>query len=77
MTKNYMADVAKMLGVELEEEFKIEGGKSFYVLNEAGLYRRFPQENFIRASGLTLVSILQGRVSIIKLNKEGGNNATN
>ena len=71
MVKNYMPDVAKMLGVELGEEFKLEGGTSLYILNEGGLYRRFPQENFIRASGLTLVSILLGRVSIIKINKEG------
>lgn len=30
MAKNYMADVAKMLGVELEEEFKIEGSNLIY-----------------------------------------------
>ena len=30
MTKNYMADVAKMLGVELGEEFKIEGSNLIY-----------------------------------------------
>lgn len=28
MAKNYMADVARMLGVELGEEFKIDGSKA-------------------------------------------------
>lgn len=38
MTKNYMPEVAKMLGVELEEEFKIEGQEpSRYKLTEEGM----------------------------------------
>lgn len=38
MAKNYMADVAKMLGVELGEEFKIEGHEpSLYKLSEEGM----------------------------------------
>ena len=77
MAKNYMADVAKILGVELDEEFKIKGCKSIYRLMETGLYLKYENNlDFKRASGLTLVSILQGRISIIKLNKGDDDNAT-
>ena len=37
MAKNYMADVAKMLGVELGEEFKIDGSNLIYKFFENGL----------------------------------------
>lgn len=38
MAKNYMQDVAKMLGVELEEEFKIENSSLLYKFTEQGLF---------------------------------------
>ena len=37
MAKNYMADVSKMLGVELGEEFKIDGSNLIYKFLENGL----------------------------------------
>ena len=37
MAKNYMADVARMLGVELGEEFKIDGSNLIYKFFENGL----------------------------------------
>ena len=37
MTKNYMEDVAKLLGVELNEEFEIEGFASSCMLTKCGL----------------------------------------
>lgn len=38
MAKNHMAEVAKMLGVELGEEFEIAGGERIYRFCENGLY---------------------------------------
>lgn len=40
MAKNYMADVAKMLGVELGEEFKIDDSNLIYKFYENGLHFR-------------------------------------
>lgn len=37
MAKNYMQDVAKMLGVELEEEFKIDSSDTIYRFFKNGL----------------------------------------
>lgn len=37
MAKNYMQDVAKMLGVELEEEFKLTGYNGTFVLTNKGM----------------------------------------
>ena len=37
MAKNYMADVAKVLGVKLGEEFKIDGSNSIYKFAEKKL----------------------------------------
>lgn len=37
MAKNYMADVAKLLGVELGEVFKYEGNNVFGKITEFGL----------------------------------------
>lgn len=37
MAKNYMADVAKMLGVKLGEVFKYEGDNVFGKITEYGL----------------------------------------
>lgn len=37
MAKNYMADVAKLLGVELGEVFKYEGNNGFGKITEFGL----------------------------------------
>jgi hypothetical protein len=35
---NYMAEVAKMLGVEMNEEFKCEGSNCTYKITEQGLW---------------------------------------
>lgn len=35
---NHMAEVAKLLGVELGEEFKIKGCSKTYILDEDGLF---------------------------------------
>ena len=41
MSKNYMEEIARMLGVELGEEFDIEGRWNPYKITESGLIDRF------------------------------------
>lgn len=40
MSKNYMEKVAKMLGLELEESFRIDGEYGYFMLTETGLWRK-------------------------------------
>lgn len=65
MTKNYMADVAKMLGVELGEEFKIDGSNLIYKFFENGLYFR-GIEGWLPAKHQVL-DLIQGDSKIVKL----------
>ncbi len=73
MSKNYMADIAKMLGVELEEEFQIElvsrkyKLKANYKLTEEGLYLKDEAGNWWQQSNVLLVKILKGEIAIKKL----------
>lgn len=64
MAKNYMADVARMLGVELGEEFKMTDYNSLYRFTEKGL-------EFKRTAGWYLSErlewLLTGRNKILKL----------
>ena len=66
MAKNYMADVAQMLGVELEEEFKLNGGETKYKFTENGLYFYAP-DGWWQCSNVLLPRILRGNVEIVKL----------
>lgn len=70
MAKNLIPEIAKMLGVELGEEFKVKGYK--------GLVYKFVDDELIvnstedkGSSGLTanmtLVSLLKGKIEIVKL----------
>ena len=61
MNKNLMPEIAKMLGVEMGEIFKIEGFK-VYRITQLGLVN---DENFICNSKLN--GLLCGDVEIIKL----------
>ena len=65
MAKNYMADVAKMLGVELGEEFKIDGSNLIYKFFENGLYFRCI-EGWLPAKHQVL-DLIQGDSKIVKL----------
>ena len=66
---NYMKDVAKMLGVEIGEEFKIEGhsGNVKYRLTEENL------EYFSGGKGFTISStlnrLLNGEYKVVKIPK--------
>lgn len=66
MAKNYMADVARMLGVELGEEFKLDGGETKYKFTENGLYFYAP-DGWWQCSNVLLPRILRGNVEIVKV----------
>nr|DAW23054.1 MAG TPA: hypothetical protein [Caudoviricetes sp.] len=66
MAKNYMADVAKMLGVELEEEFNLNNGETKYKFTENGFYFHAP-DGWWQCSNVLLPRILRGNVKIVKL----------
>ena len=66
MTKNYMADVAKMLGVELGEEFKLTGYGGTFVLTNQGIMWLAPDKR--RSSEVfALEDLLTGRNEIVRL----------
>ena len=65
MAKNYMADVAKMLGVELGEEFKIDGSNLIYKFLENGLYFRCI-EGWLPAI-YQFLDLIKGELEIVKL----------
>ena len=64
MAKNYMADVARMLGVELEEEFKIDGSNLIYKFFENGLYLRC-SEGWLPAK-YQFLDLIKGECNIVK-----------
>lgn len=74
MAKNYMADVARMLGVELEKEFMIEDAdgylidNDFYSITKVGCFYRASDNS--KNNGVDngkLLGILQGQFKIRKL----------
>ena len=66
MAKNYMADVARMLGVELGEEFNIKDSRVFYKIVNKGLYYKF-NTTWYPSSNDLFVKLIMGKVEIIKL----------
>lgn len=69
MAKNHMEQVAQMLGVELEEEFKIEGSNYKYRLTEKSVqfYDEFyPQW---KICSYRIMGLLNGDYKIIKIPK--------
>ena len=66
--ENKMAEVAKLLGVELEEEFRIEGCSYKYKLTKEGLsFLGFNSQEWILSS--IIGKLLTGESKIIKLPK--------
>ena len=65
MAKNYMADVVKMLGVELGEKFKIDGSNLIYKFFENGLYFRCI-EGWLPAE-YQFLDLIKGECNIVKL----------
>lgn len=64
---NYMKDVAKILGVELEEEFKIKGFESIYKITNYGLVIKTDSNNWCEMSGDTFLQLIRGDYVIRKL----------
>lgn len=65
MTKNYMQDVAKMLGVELEEEFKIDSSDKIFKFYKNGLCFQCGGA-WLRADNI-LIDLIKGDSKIVKL----------
>lgn len=61
---NYMAQVAKMLGVELEEEFYLKGNDHKHKFSKYGFFRCFESNNWVFS--WDLCEILTGKLEIIK-----------
>lgn len=71
MSKNLIPEIAKMLGVKLGEEFKIDGNDStLYRLEKSGLRARginCEGKYSDTVSGLVLEILLTGDIKIVKL----------
>lgn len=66
--ENKMNEVAKLLGVELEEEFRIEGFRSKYKLTKNGMmYWLYTEQQWNYSGGIE--ELLIGRSRIVKLPK--------
>ena len=68
MTKNYMEDVAKLLGVELYEDFIISGLAGYYRFTTEGLEYWSSRENKWHKS-CNFADLLTGFSQIIKISK--------
>ena len=66
MTKNYMQDVAKLLGIELEEEFMVTEDDSIYKLTKDGLEYKSDDGNWYYANDVFL-NLLDGTIEIVKM----------
>lgn len=66
MAKNYMQDVAKLLGIELEEEFKLTGYSGTFVLTNKGMMWLTPDKR--RSSEVfALEDLLTGRNELVRV----------
>lgn len=68
MSENKMSEVAKLLGVELEEEFKIKGFRCKYKLtNDDLMYWSYLESKW--GNSCFLKELLTGEVQIVKIPK--------
>ena len=67
MAQNKMEEVAKLLGLELREEFKIKGLPARYRITNIGLQYNSNTEGVWYTSNKLLPVLLQGEISIIKV----------
>ena len=67
MAKNYMADVAKLLGVEMGEEFKLENHGDIYKFTEEGLMYCLMGNLGWRIAPFVLNDTLSGKYQVIRL----------
>ena len=67
MVQNKMEEVAKLLELELREEFKIKGLPARYRITNIGLQYNSETEGVWYTSNKLLPVLLQGEISIIKV----------
>ena len=68
MAENKMEEVAKLLGVELEEDFKVYGWDGFCKITELGLERYVKERSWLMDS-IMLTDLIKGTAKIIKIPK--------
>ena len=68
MAENKMAEVAKLLGVELNEEFTLNPSNYKYMLTSFGLYKIYKEEIIWESSSM-LQDLLLGKFTIVKIPK--------
>ena len=68
MAENKMKEVAKLLGVELEEDFKVYGWDGFCKITELGLERYVKERSWLMDS-IMLTDLIKGTAKIIKIPK--------
>ena len=66
---NYMKDVAKMLGAEIGEEFKIKDDERIYKLDETSAYYKLNNRDYWKRTDYTLTNLLSGKLEIIKISQ--------
>ena len=66
--ENKMAEVAKLLGVELNEEFRLSKSNFMYKLTRYGLFKRYIDNTEWRVSSI-LDDLLLGKFTIVKIPK--------
>ena len=70
MAKNLIPEIARMLGVELGEEFEIKGRKGLtykFIIDELIVCNDNNTETAYISANMTLVSLIRGNSEIIKL----------
>jgi hypothetical protein len=70
VSKNLIPEIAKMLGVELGEEFEIKGRKGLtykFIIDELIVCNDNNTETAYISANMTLVSLIRGNSEIIKL----------
>ena len=63
---NYMEQVAQMLGVELEEEFKVDCSHVTYKITEDGMFYWSGEQYGWQSINGWLTELLSGKIKIIK-----------
>lgn len=66
MAKNYMQDVAKLLGIELEEEFKLTGYSGTFMLTNKGMMWLTPDKRK-SSEVFALEDLLTGRNELVRV----------
>lgn len=64
MAENKMEEVAKILGLELEEEFNITSNGLIYKITDSGVY--FKYDNDVWYDSQILSGLIEGRFEVVK-----------